>query len=116
MTGYCLLCHLRLEGPAAPLGVPDAGAAEAFGLGALMFDHLMKHHAQAAEQVGLAVVHVQALIGLHCLEVPAGAAVLPPAAHDLETEREKMRAGISAWLADGLFKFHQVAPAAGKVN
>lgn len=112
MTGYCRFCNLRIEGAAAPVNAEHGGALEAVGLGAVVFGHICREHPSEAEKIGVAIVQVQALAGLYCVTVPEGAAVAPR--FDLIAEREKLRAAVAEWIADGLFNFSPVArPAPG---
>lgn len=99
LAGYCHLCHLRIEGPAAPLGTPEAMKAEAerASLGLLVISHIRREHPEKFQELVVHLSRFQALVGLYCLD-PVPVTTEPKPSFDLEASRARLLFDMSLWL------------------
>jgi hypothetical protein len=112
ISGYCKLCHLRIQPLATPLlGLPEEQKLDVAraSLGSLALKHFASEHKDAYLQLVGSLVQVQALVGLYCLD-PAGLVAEPVSSFQLDAQRDQLRQFLAAWLAqDKPVSFDQIA-------
>lgn len=113
MTGYCRICHLRIEsGHVRMVGLGERGRAEYVALGGHTMAHIQNSHPEVFQSLMLLSIKLQSVMSGYLLEsVPAVPGEVQTVS--LEAERAALKAELSALLAlDNPVEVKQVEPAA----
>lgn len=113
MTGYCRLCHLRIEsGNVRMVGLGERGPAEFMALGGHNLSHLQSVHPEVFQSIMFLSIKLQSVMSGYLLEA---APAVPGEVQtvSLEVERAAVKAELLALLSlENPVEVKRVAPGA----